>query len=103
MFKSIKYFFQRLFRGWDDRETWNLDFEFYKWLYPRLKRFQEISITYPPDKTWHQWNSEIKWILKVLEIHILNEEIYFSESETIEKAKQEVNNWFIKNFNNLKW
>ena len=29
--------------GFDERETWNLDFTFFCWLYERLKRYKEIS------------------------------------------------------------
>ena len=34
MKRRIKWFFQRRFRGFDDRETWNVDETFYKWLLP---------------------------------------------------------------------
>ena len=34
--------------GFDERETWNLDFTFFCWLYERLKRYKEIS---PADLT----------------------------------------------------
>ena len=29
--------------GFDERETWNLDFTFFCWLYERLKRYEEVS------------------------------------------------------------
>ena len=29
--------------GFDERETWNLDFTFFCWLYERLKRYKEIN------------------------------------------------------------
>ena len=55
--QSIKLFFQRLIRGWDDTETWSLDDSFYKWLQPRLKRFIQLTMTYPME-----YESYIKWI-----------------------------------------
>lgn len=42
----IKRFYQRLTRGWDDSDTWNLDLTFMKWLSPRLKRYAEICDCY---------------------------------------------------------
>lgn len=33
--RIMKFFYQRITRGWDDSETWDLDTEFYKWIYPR--------------------------------------------------------------------
>lgn len=35
---------QREMYGFDDRETWNLDFVFYLWLYERLKMFLDVTI-----------------------------------------------------------
>ena len=29
--------------GFDERETWNLDFTFFCWLYERLKKYKEVS------------------------------------------------------------
>lgn len=98
----IKFFFQRLFRGWDDRETWNLDFEFYKWLYPRLKRFREISLTIPNGMTIEDWDLEISMVIKALEL-VVDEVAYFGENEEVEGAKSLINHWFIKNINNLHW
>lgn len=40
--RSVKYFFQRLFRGWDDSETWNLDQSLSRLILPRLKRYREL-------------------------------------------------------------
>ena len=30
--QNIKYWVQRRTRGWSDDETWNLDYEFIKWI-----------------------------------------------------------------------
>lgn len=39
--RSIKYWFQRRTRGWPDDETWNLDYEFIKWVNSRFKKYKE--------------------------------------------------------------
>lgn len=39
--RNIRYWFQRRTRGWSDDETWNLDYEFIKWINSRFKKFKE--------------------------------------------------------------
>lgn len=39
--RNIKYWFQRRTRGWSDDETWNLDYEFIKWVNSRFKKYKE--------------------------------------------------------------
>ncbi len=41
---------EREIYGFDERETWNLDYSFYLWLYERLKMYLEIS---PVDLNFH--------------------------------------------------
>lgn len=102
MFQSIKYFFQRLFRGWDDRETWNLDLAFYKWLLSRLTKFRQISTTCPINKTRQEWYKEIDLILTKLRI-LIKEDIYFSENTIADELKYQILEWFNKNIKNLWW
>ena len=46
---KVRFFWQRLTRGFDDSETWDMDSTFYKWFLPRLKRYKELSIGYPTE------------------------------------------------------
>ena len=41
--RDIKYWFQRRTRGWSDDETWNLDYEFIKWINSRFKKYKELA------------------------------------------------------------
>lgn len=41
--RNIKYWFQRRTRGWSDDETWNLDYEFIKWVNSRFKKYKELA------------------------------------------------------------
>ena len=45
--RPIRFFFQRLFRGFDDSETWSLDITISKFVLPRLKRFRNKTIGFP--------------------------------------------------------
>lgn len=100
MFNSIKYFFQRLFRGWDDRETWNLDLSFYKWLLTRLTKFRQLTTTCPMNRTWKEWYEEIDLILYRLRL-ITKEDNYFSDDATANRIKREILEWFNNNIKNL--
>jgi hypothetical protein len=53
---AVKFFFQRLFRGWDDSETWALDGSLAKLILPRLKRFKELNICFPQEFTEGEWD-----------------------------------------------
>ena len=39
--RNIKYWFQRRTRGWSDDETWNLDWEFFRWVNSRFKQYRK--------------------------------------------------------------
>jgi len=74
--RDIKFFFQRLFRGWDDGDTFSLDHSLAKLIAPRLKRFKEVSIAVPygvEEKEWAEmldtmiasfeyFGSETRWL-----------------------------------------
>lgn len=41
---SIRFFYQRLTRGWDDSACWSLDDHLAPIILPRLKRFKELNV-----------------------------------------------------------
>ena len=44
---SLRRFWQRLTRGWDESDWWELDESFIKWVTPRLKEFRLHLKGYP--------------------------------------------------------
>jgi len=54
---------QRLTRGFDDSETWNLDSTIAKFIVPRLEVFIEENGGYPMGKTPEQWDEELRSML----------------------------------------
>ena len=46
---------QREIYGFDDRETWSLDFAFYLWLYERLKMYLDVNFV---DLEFHKFEYE---------------------------------------------
>jgi hypothetical protein len=43
--RRLKLLFQKITRGWDDRDTWGLCYTIARFILPRLKRFREIIKT----------------------------------------------------------
>ena len=107
MLYELKYFFQRVFRGWDDRETWDLEYEFLKWIFPRLKRFAKISIAYPPRFTEEEWDNFLNQLLKRVENIILNykrlDDMTIEEQEEFMKEKTKVVQLVSDNLNDFGW
>ena len=61
--RPIKHFWQRLTRGWDDSDTWDLDSTLAWWLVPRLKRFKELTNGYPGGLTEKKWDEILDKII----------------------------------------
>lgn len=119
--QSIKFFFQRLYRGWDDSETWDIDYHFLIWLQPRLERFIELTNGYP-----HHYNSYDEWIselkkrneqLKLVIEYYYNEynfpdtsysdkkddDIIIIKIDSYYKLQTDFLKWLSENINHLWW
>lgn len=56
--RDVKFLWQRITRGFDDSETWSLDYSLAKLILPRLKRFRELDPCFiPTDMTHDEWNT----------------------------------------------
>ena len=54
-FNGFKHLLQRLIRGYDDSEIWNLDSTIALFILPRLKLFRNSLHGYPNNLTFEQW------------------------------------------------
>ena len=66
--RNIKWAYQRITRGWCDKDVWNLDCWFLDVVVPMLKHLKETKHGYPAYMTEEQWN------------HILDEMIMHFEN-----------------------
>lgn len=99
--RKIKFFIQRCIRGFDDSETWNLDSTLYNWLLPRLKRFKEVTSSYPGCyKSLEEWKDEIQKGIDLLE-YISDEENFYHKD--FEDKEDEFLNWFCDKLHGLWW
>jgi len=70
----MRFLWQRITRGWDDSDTWELDFTIAKFVLPRLKRFKELNLLYPPETTEEQWDKDLDDIIFAMEVEVYGNE-----------------------------
>ena len=80
----IKYCYQRLIRGFDDSDLWDLDKTIVQFILPRIKEFQ---MKHQDNCLDNDWKENLNIIVKTFEL--LNQKQLFERSET--------ENEFIKN------
>lgn len=105
--RQKKYKEQRMTRGFDDTECWNLDITFSLFIIPRLKVFKELNDGYPA-----RYNSKEEWD-KILDEMIEGFELHSNkfnwdtadaneENGNMAKAKKAIR-LFQENFFDLWW
>lgn len=104
---TIKHFFQRRIRGWDDKETWYIPTALAKWIVPRLKRFKEITNCYPPDLTEEKWDAILDEMIDGFEL-ISDEDALYAfenkeEADRIWDKVQHTMDLFHQYYNHLGW
>lgn len=99
--RSIKFWWQRRTRGWDDSETWSLDASLAKLIIPRLKRFREVTIAYPHELTFKEWQSILDKMIDSFEWFASDARFDYKPGE-YEKAQEGVE-LFAKYYGGLWW
>lgn len=126
----LKRMGQRLIWGFSDASTWSLDWTFYNWVYPRLKRFEKVTLACPIDTTYEEWKAELKKRVQQLHDIIYIDEFDFTDWSYIPKKElaklkdklkhdgswkmtvnstaysyciRDFNKWFAENLPNLWW
>lgn len=64
--RSLRFFLQRAFRGWDDSETWAVDYYVSKFTLPRLKRYKKINIV---DWEYHDKDAGCNILDEIIWLH----------------------------------
>ena len=105
MIRKIKFFFQRLTRGWDDSDTWSLDYTIAQFVLPRLKRFKELNIGAPSDLTEETWDEILDKMIKAMEntIKQWDEDLTEEETEKMWEETEEGHKLFGEYFSGLWW
>ena len=85
--RAIKWFFQKIFRGYSDPEIWGLDYTIAKFIYPRLRIFKQHLHGYPSDldeRKWAEILDKILWAMKF----IMDDEDYPHHIEDMEECER---------------
>lgn len=107
-----EYLLQRLQRGFDDTETWNLNSVIARFVLPRLKRFKEVNSGYPMNMTYEEWNEIIDKMIWSFEHYDYDSETFDgvdywhlteAQKEDIQKRHQEGLNLFGEYMGGLWW
>lgn len=111
--RNIKYWFQRRTRGWSDDETWNLNWEFFKWVNGRFKQYKKdtndiVDLEFYKFKYKGKEYTQLALIDKVIELtNGLIDEDYFNgklcDTKQIENDKNEVFDIFKLIFFTMWW
>lgn len=69
LFKRFwRHLWQRVTRGFSDRDTWDLSGTTAHWMLPRLRRFREVKNGYPGHMTPESWDHAIGDMIYALEV-----------------------------------
>ncbi len=66
---ALRRYHQRVVRGWDDSDTWNLDKTVSEFVLPRLKRFKELNDGTPGTLQEEEWLEIIDKMILAFELH----------------------------------
>ncbi len=100
--RSIRFFFQRLTRGWDDSETWSIDYSVSKLIAPRLKRFKELTCGVPYGTSETEWHEQLDKMIAAFEF-LGSEERWECMDKNKWNEVQEGIDLFSKHYINLWW
>lgn len=79
--KLAKYKQQRIERGFDDTELWNLEFTIAKYVLPRLIEFRKVMNGYPANvESFEKYQEMVDKMIYSFD-HIVNEETYTEQLE----------------------
>lgn len=101
--RDIKYWFQRRTRGWSDDETWDLDYEFIKWINSRFKKYKELASKIV-DLEYHKFTYKRK---KYTQLELIDKVIELSDeyidSDFLEDKLDQIKNEIFDIFKLIFW
>lgn len=107
LYRDIRFFFQRLVRGWDDSETFSLDHSLAKLIAPRLRRFRDVTIGTPgmfegSEGGREKWLAELDSMVKAFEFYASDEYFECNDQEKLEDTNKAIE-LFAKRYGALWW
>ncbi len=65
--RDLRFLYQRVTRGWDDGDTFSLDYSLGKVIAPRLKRFRQLTIATPGELSAQEWSEKLDKMIAAFE------------------------------------
>lgn len=87
-FRNIKFAYQRITRGYCDRDVWDLDHYYSELFYQTINKLAEETYTYPAEYTFEGWQDYLREMAQ-----------HFKNSQ--EWNENEINNTIKEHFNNM--
>jgi hypothetical protein len=66
--RSLRFWWQRRTRGWDDSDTWSLDSSLAALIAPRIRRFKELNNGHPCDLTEQEWDAHLDAMARAFDL-----------------------------------
>ena len=98
--RAVRFFFQRMTRGWDDSELWSLDYSLGKLIATRLRLFANNTKSFPANMTEQEWAITLNKMCEAFEYYGSEERWSGDEGAYISKH-QEGLDLFAKHYGNL--
>jgi hypothetical protein len=98
--RAIRFFFQRMTRGWDDSELWSLDYSLARLISPRLQLFARNTKSFPGNMTEQEWSIILNKMCESFEYYGSEERWSGDEGADINKY-QEGLDLFAKHYGHL--
>lgn len=99
-FYQIKYAFQRAFRGYDDREIFNLDYEFCKRYLKILEHLKQTHVGHPYNISDNDWETILQEMINHLD-YIYTNMFEWENSDSVQKSKDSFMDLFKEYFFDL--
>lgn len=99
--RDVRFVWQRLTRGWDDGDTFSLDYSVAKVILPRLKRFRQLTIGTPANLEEKEWQEILDKMIASFEF-AASEERWNAGPEDYEKHNEGLD-LFAKHYWSLWW
>ena len=92
--REERFLKQRLERGFDESETWNLYTTISRFILPRIKEFKECNICHPPELTPEEWNNILDKMIRAFEISSNSEYMTEEQSDEFREGFNLFNEYF---------
>lgn len=98
--RPIRHWIQRRTRGFDDSDTWSLDWTFIEWIVPRLKRLHEIQKNCIERS--EEEIAEFEEMISLFE-RVMKDQRYFSWKKEVDEEVDRAMELFSKHFRSMWW